>query len=62
MEATATPKREFGVFLWEGSNMYLGRNAVKRYGGRNAAERYADKLNETTTDARGYVVREITRE
>lgn len=55
-------KREFGVFLWEPENMYLGRNAVRRYKVRSAAERYAEKLEPPANYPRGYVVREITRE
>ncbi len=61
------PKPVWGVFKWDSSNMYLGRNAVKRYVRLHAAENYAEKstFNENgwlRAEGTTYVVRRITRE
>lgn len=68
MDTTTETKKpkQWGVFRWEAKNMYLGKNALKRYLRRSAAERFADELTSNPMPAAdpagGYVVREITRE
>lgn len=53
---TATLAKMWGVFKWQGENMYLGKDALKRFTHRSAAEKYADKLGGNV------VARQITRE
>ena len=49
----------YGVYLWRGDGNYQRDAPAAVYKTERGAQHRADRLNETTTDPHGYVVRPI---